>query len=131
MRTTVMAALVAVMSVTMIPAVSVAAPLDTVEWGACPGDVSVPGVECSVLEVPLDYRDPDGERIEVAISRLASGNPARRRGVLLTNTGGPGGEGLSFPADLVGLGLPRSVLDSYDVIGFDPRGGRSQHAGDL
>jgi pimeloyl-ACP methyl ester carboxylesterase len=43
--------------------------------------------------------------------------------VLLTNPGGPGGAGLDFP---VGLGLPQSVLDTYDIIGFDPRGvGRS------
>ncbi|MGW6504716.1 alpha/beta hydrolase [Nonomuraea angiospora] len=42
--------------------------------------------------------------------------------MLLTNSGGPGGAGLAFPAVLRDLGLPRSVLDSSDVIGMDPRG---------
>ncbi|UZI33375.1 alpha/beta hydrolase [Streptomyces sp. VB1] len=97
-----------------------------VRWGPCPEDITAPRLECSTLDVPLDYRHPDGRRIEIAISRLASENPSERRGVLVTNPGGPGGTGLDYPAVLAGAGLPREVLDSYDVIGFDPRGvGRS------
>ncbi|MFJ9890708.1 alpha/beta hydrolase [Streptomyces sp. NPDC091287] len=97
-----------------------------VRWGPCPEDITAPRLECSTLDVPLDYRHPDGRRIEIAISRLASENPSERRGVLVTNPGGPGGAGLDYPAVLAGAGLPREVLDSYDVIGFDPRGvGRS------
>ncbi|GAA5056516.1 alpha/beta hydrolase [Nocardia callitridis] len=95
---------------------------ETLAWGACPDDIVAPGLECSTLQVPLDYRDPDGRQIDIAVSRLSSTDPAQRRGVLLTNTGGPGGAGLSFPADLRGLGLPQRVLDTYDIIGFDPRG---------
>ncbi|MFI6699142.1 alpha/beta hydrolase [Streptomyces sp. NPDC050509] len=111
---------------TAIPGVSVAATPDTVRWGPCPEGVAAPRLECSTLEVPLDYRVPDGRRIEIAISRLASEKPAQRRGVLLTNPGGPGGAGLDYPAILAGSGLPQEVLDAYDVIGFDPRGvGRS------
>ncbi|MEU9186891.1 alpha/beta hydrolase [Streptomyces sp. NPDC048484] len=112
-----------------IPGVSVAATPDTVQavrWGACPEKAAAPRLECSTLEVPLDYRDPEGRQIEIAISRLASKEPSKRRGVLLTNPGGPGGEGLGYPALLAGAKLPQKVLDSYDVIGFDPRGvGRS------
>ncbi|WP_371621642.1 alpha/beta hydrolase [Streptomyces sp. NBC_01116] len=97
-----------------------------VRWGPCPEDITAPRLECSTLDVPLDYRRPDGRRIEIAISRLTSENPSKRRGVLVTNPGGPGGAGLDYPAVLAGAGLPREVLDSYDVIGFDPRGvGRS------
>lgn len=116
---------------TTIPGVSVAATPDTVRWGPCPEKVASEKaasarLECSTLEVPLDYRNPDGRQIEIAISRLASEKPSQRRGVLLTNPGGPGGTGLSYPAVLAGSGLPQKVLDSYDVIGFDPRGvGRS------
>ncbi|PSM44662.1 hydrolase [Streptomyces dioscori] len=95
-------------------------------WGPCPPGASAPRLECSTLEVPLDYRDPDGRQIEVAVSRLASGKPSQRRGVLLTNPGGPGGSGLIYPAVLAASGLPQEVVDSYDIIGFDPRGvGRS------
>ncbi|WP_329071960.1 alpha/beta hydrolase [Streptomyces sp. NBC_01429] len=94
----------------------------TVRWGECPEDSALPGLECSVLDVPLDYRHPERKTIEVAISRLASTKPEKRRGVLFTNPGGPGGAGLNYPALLKLVGLPQSVLDSYDVIGFDPRG---------
>ncbi|WP_328605685.1 alpha/beta hydrolase [Amycolatopsis sp. NBC_00345] len=98
-----------------------------VRWGACPADVTKPGLMCSTIEVPLDYRHPDGQQIDVAISLLASKTPAKRHGVLLVNQGGPGETGLEWPADLRdgptgGAKLPQSVLDSYDIIGFDPRG---------
>lgn len=93
-------------------------------WGACPADVvtKVTVLRCATVPVPLDYSEPDGERIEIMVSRLPSRNPSRRRGVLMLNPGGPGGSGLSFVDDLVWLGLPASVLDSYDVIGMDTRG---------
>ncbi|MEU5701856.1 alpha/beta hydrolase [Streptomyces aurantiacus] len=116
----------AVAAATAAPGVAVAATPDTVRWGPCPKDVASPRLECSTLEVPLDYRHPAGRQIEIAISRLAGEKPSQRRGVLLTNPGGPGGSGLGFPAVLGSSGLPQKVLDSYDVIGFDPRGvGRS------
>ncbi len=100
---------------------SAAPPESTVKWGPCPANVAPLGLECGTLQVPLDYRQPDGRKIEIAISRLASKKPEQRRGVLLTNPGGPS-EGMTFPAMLKGLGLPQNVLDAYDVIGIDPRG---------
>ncbi|MGV9620800.1 alpha/beta hydrolase [Streptomyces tendae] len=130
MRRSLSLALAAVaLAATALPTSSAAAtttPPSTLQWGPCPEGADAPGLECSTLRVPLDYRDPDGRRIELAISRLASEKPAQRRGVLLTNPGGPGGSGLLYPAVLAASGLPQKVLDSYDIIGFDPRGvGRS------
>ncbi|MGP3941655.1 MULTISPECIES: alpha/beta hydrolase [Streptomyces] len=126
-------------ALTVIPEVSVATPdtaaatPETVRWGPCsdekaesPRKAASPRLECSTLDVPLDYRNPDGRQIEIAISRLASEKPSQRRGVLLTNPGGPGITGLGYPFALATSKLPQKVLDSYDVIGFDPRGvGRS------
>ncbi|MFJ3022966.1 alpha/beta hydrolase [Streptomyces tendae] len=130
MRRSLSLALAAVaLAATALPTSSAAAattPPDTLRWGPCPEGADAPGLECSTLRVPLDYREPDGRRIGIAVSRLASEKPAQRRGVLLTNPGGPGGSGLLYPAVLAASGLPQEVLDSYDVIGFDPRGvGRS------
>ncbi|WP_330275968.1 alpha/beta hydrolase [Lentzea sp. NBC_00516] len=123
-RTLPVALVVTALLATAVPAGSAAA--QTLTWGACPEGAAAPRLECSTLEVPLDHHNPGGERIEIAISRLASENPAKRRGVLLTNPGGPGGGGLGYPALLASSGLPQEVLDSYDIIGFDPRGvGRS------
>ena len=99
-----------------------ATPNDAIDWGPCPEDVVAAGVECGTLDVPLDYRDTGGRTIEIAISRLASTNRGKRHGILLTNSGGPGGPGLGYPNYLRRRGLPQSVLDTYDVIGMDPRG---------
>lgn len=101
-------------------------PAAQVEWGECPADVvadAAPYVlTCAKVPVPLDYAEPDGEQIQLQISRLASDNPAKRRGVLLLNPGGPGGSGLTQSTLLMSRGVPDSVLDAYDLIGMDTRG---------
>nr|WAS29220.1 putative tripeptidylaminopeptidase [Streptomyces sp.] len=78
-------------------------------------------VEHAVVEVPMDYSDPAGRRLSIAVSRLRAKDPARRRGILLLVNGGPGGYfglGRGFPAALAHTGL----TEVYDLIGFDPRG---------
>ncbi|TXK39985.1 alpha/beta hydrolase [Nonomuraea sp. C10] len=124
MRKALTALTVAAVATALLPGVPAAATAkpSAVRWGPCPESVAASNLECSTLKVPLDYRKPNGRTIDIAISRLASKDPTRRRGVLLLNPGGPGAAGLRFPADLVAAGMPRSVLDTYDVIGFDPRG---------
>ncbi|MGV9214361.1 alpha/beta fold hydrolase [Micromonospora sp. RB23] len=95
-----------------------------VTWGACPAPVAAvaPTLQCGTVSVPLSYSDPDGQQIELAVSRIPSTNPAKRRGVLLMNPGGPGVPGLTMPNDLVTLGAPSGLTDAYDLIGTDPRG---------
>lgn len=77
--------------------------------------------QCGTLQVPLNYQDPTGRHITVAVSRIPAADPMQRRGVLLLNPGGPGGPGINLPSQLATL-MPRSVLDQYDLVGFDPRG---------
>ncbi|WP_067651315.1 alpha/beta hydrolase [Nocardia harenae] len=95
-------------------------------WGPCPEEVvteAAPSVlDCATVPVPLDHAAPASGEIDIMISRLASPAPEKRRGVLLTNPGGPGGSGLAFPAFLVQRGMPATVTDAYDVIGIDSRG---------
>jgi pimeloyl-ACP methyl ester carboxylesterase len=79
-------------------------------------------MQCASLKVPLDYRNPGGRKITLALSRVPATAPAsRRQGALLVNPGGPGASGLSLAA-VVASGLAPSVAADYDVIGFDPRG---------
>ncbi|WP_414938388.1 alpha/beta hydrolase [Amycolatopsis sp. cmx-11-51] len=120
MRKALIPVLAAALATAATPAVASASPPP--KWGPCPAEAAGLGLECGTLDVPLDYRDPGGKTIEIAISRLASAKPEKRRGVLLTNTGGPGGEGLAYPDILKRLKIPQEVLDGYDVIGMDPRG---------
>jgi pimeloyl-ACP methyl ester carboxylesterase len=98
-------------------------------WGRCPAAAvqegkpprqGRPGLECAALSVPLDYRHAGGRRISVEVSRLRTAKPGLRRGILVTNLGGPA-PGLSSPVAIATL-APPSVLDRYDLVGFDPRG---------
>jgi pimeloyl-ACP methyl ester carboxylesterase len=92
------------------------------EWGPCPDAEELdPRQECAALTVPLDYSDPGGESIEIAVSRIQTATAADRRGVLVYNPGGPGESGINGPTGLA-QSLPPDVLARYDLIGFDPRG---------
>jgi pimeloyl-ACP methyl ester carboxylesterase len=97
----------------------------SITWGACPalapGSTRNPKEKCGTVSVPLDYSDPAGQKITVEASELATAKPGKFRGYLLLNPGGPGLEGLDMPSSMAPT-LPVSVLDEYDLIGFDPRG---------
>ncbi|HYK31434.1 MAG TPA: hypothetical protein VEV63_05700, partial [Streptosporangiaceae bacterium] len=61
----------------------------TVHWQACP---SGGHLRCGRIKVPLNYRDPSGRKITLALTEVPATAPAsRRQGVLLVNPGGPGG----------------------------------------
>ncbi|MFJ3475412.1 MULTISPECIES: alpha/beta hydrolase [Streptomyces] len=94
------------------------------KWKRC--EAAAPAeFQCATIKVPLDYRAPGGKRIDLAISRISSTGPGKRHGVLLSNPGGPGGQGIYMPLALQ-QELPEAALREYDLIGFDPRGvGRS------
>ena len=81
----------------------------------------VAGFQCARLTVPLDYANPGGATIKLALNRLPASDPAQRIGSLLTNPGGPGVSGLAFGFDARGFFTPR-VLAHYDIVGMDPRG---------
>ncbi|MGW7363303.1 alpha/beta hydrolase [Streptomyces sp. NPDC054841] len=89
-------------------------------WHRCDSG-SPAGYQCATIKVPLDYNRPGGKKIDLAISRMRTSSAAERRGVLLLNPGGPGGEGLAMPL-IMATELPASVRKTYDLIGFDPRG---------
>ncbi|MFE0171125.1 alpha/beta hydrolase [Streptomyces sp. NPDC059002] len=95
------------------------------KWAPCEGRGIDARQECATVEVPMDYADPGGKKIGIAISRIPAEKPSARRGVLVLVPGGPGGAGLDNPSGK-GQALPQDVRDSHDLIGIDPRGmGRS------
>ncbi|MBP2331185.1 pimeloyl-ACP methyl ester carboxylesterase [Kibdelosporangium banguiense] len=116
MRPLVLALSALIAGTLVTPSTATAAPTG-LQWQPC---ADLP-LECAKVSVPLDYRKPGGTKIDIAVSRKKSGDPARRRGVLLLNPGGPGGAGRDLPVPIAQL-APRSVTDAYDLIGFDPRG---------
>ncbi|MGV9316135.1 alpha/beta fold hydrolase [Streptomyces sp. NPDC003691] len=93
-----------------------------VKWTECADtSLAASGTECARITVPLDYAEPEGRTIEVAISRIEASDPAKRRGIIQSNPGGPGGRGLSLPAQIRAKMTPE-VAAAYDVIGMDTRG---------
>jgi pimeloyl-ACP methyl ester carboxylesterase len=92
----------------------------TLHWSQCSGQLT--GLECATLAVPLNYADPGGRKITLALSMMPATAPAaRQQGVLLVNPGGPGEPGRSL-ASQVASGLSPQVAATYDIVGFDPRG---------
>ncbi|WP_077798775.1 alpha/beta hydrolase [Streptomyces sp. JHA26] len=112
----------ALLAVTSPVTASVAAsPSEGLDWTTCQGSGIDPRQQCATLDVPMDYADPDGPRIEMAVSRIPAEKPDARRGVLLLIPGGPGGSSLNGPSGK-GQKLPQEVRDTHDLIGFAPRG---------
>ncbi len=91
-------------------------PPEPVAWASC-GDL-----ECGTVSVPLDYDEPGGDSLEIALTRA----PARGQAVgsIFVNPGGPGASGVDFVRE--GFRLDDETTNRYHIVGFDPRGiGRS------
>jgi pimeloyl-ACP methyl ester carboxylesterase len=98
---------------------SVSAGSSTVSWHACG---SSQAMRCGSIQVPLNYADPGGRKLTLALSEVpATAPPSQRQGILLVNPGGPGASGLAW-AGYVAQGLSPAVASEYDIVGFDPRG---------
>lgn len=91
-------------------------------------------MSCAELRVPMDHHSPARGELSMAVIRVAAANPARRKGVIVFNPGGPGGDGLILAPYFALLGMlaaqdPVSspsawqvLANQYDFIGFSPRG---------
>jgi len=77
-------------------------------------------VDAGRITVPLDYADPQGETIELAVVRHRA-DEDQRIGSLLANRGGPGAPGLVIAEDAMNW-LGADVTDIFDVVAWDPRG---------
>jgi pimeloyl-ACP methyl ester carboxylesterase len=96
-------------------------PVPVLRWRAC----TPAGYQCATARVPLDYRDPRGATIGIAMIRHLAAGPGRPLGSLFFNPGGPGGPG-TIALPLVYQALPAAARERFNVISFDPRGvGRS------
>jgi pimeloyl-ACP methyl ester carboxylesterase len=75
--------------------------------------------QCADFVVPLDWANPDGQKITLAVRvHRATGTS---KGILLANPGGPGASGTGL-ADFLPDNIPGGVGSQYDVVGWDIRG---------
>jgi len=78
-------------------------------------------LQCATLTVPVDYSQPDGEQVDVAVARVPATRPDQRLGSLVFNFGGPGDAGTETLPDYAEQ-IPATIRARYDLVSFDPRG---------
>jgi pimeloyl-ACP methyl ester carboxylesterase len=113
----VVAVLVTATAAPLLPAQAIAQP--AIAWEPC-ALPELPTRECAKLAVPLDYDEPDGATISLALARGPATDQANRIGSLILNPGGPGNGLFSLPMQYAAL--PETVRERFDVVEFDPRG---------
>ncbi|MCW2819028.1 MAG: Alpha/beta hydrolase fold, partial [Marmoricola sp.] len=85
-------------------------------WTACDT-----GNRCTRLKVPLDYAEPDGKVITLAVVSVPAQRRSERVGQLVVNPGGPGGSGVQY-AEAGEAAFGPQLSRYFDIVGFDPRG---------
>ena len=88
------------------------------DWAPCERDDDL---ECATLEVPVDYTDPAGDNVRIALLKVPATRPDERLGSLVVNPGGPGAPGTDYAA-AAGSVFRAPLYQRYDIVGFDPRG---------
>ncbi|QWF84759.1 alpha/beta hydrolase [Amycolatopsis sp. CA-230715] len=93
------------------------------EWHPCQEN---PGAECATMRVPVDWANPAGPSIGIAVARRHATDPAARVGSLVYAPAGPGSSGVDAVTNdqLFGLMFPPEQAAKFDVVSFDPRGVR-------
>jgi pimeloyl-ACP methyl ester carboxylesterase len=81
-------------------------------------------IECGSLTVPADHDNPANSTFDLFIGRRKANGTTGSLGSLFFNTGGPGGSA-NLVLEELSQGQPtfsQAILESYDLIGVDPRG---------
>jgi pimeloyl-ACP methyl ester carboxylesterase len=95
-----------------------------IQWGKCVFSSPDPGpllskAECGKLGVPIDYAKPENGTIALALVRFPA--TGKKIGSLIINPGGPGESGVNAAMSII-KSLPTQLRESFDLVGFDPRG---------
>ena len=88
----------------------------TLSWKTCHKDF-----QCATLKVPIDYTNKTAGTFDIAVIRYRDASQRNRLGSLVINPGGPGVSGVEYALNAQYIVNP-SVLERYDIVGFDPRG---------
>lgn len=100
------------------PAAAAAPPQYRIEWAPCPGSATT---QCGTLQVPVDWSQPGGATIGVAVARHPASDPGRRIGTLFFNPGGPG-DGAARYVVAADTYFSETLRSRFDIVGMDPRG---------
>ncbi|GAA1988422.1 alpha/beta hydrolase [Amycolatopsis minnesotensis] len=98
------------------------APAPRIDWQACT-DPDFAGMRCGTMQVPVDWSQPHGSQLTLAMTLRPASDPAHRVGTLLLNNG----LGRSSIEQL-GFAMRRlpqfggALTERFDVLAVDPRG---------
>ncbi len=116
-----LAAVLPAAAATGTPAQAPAGPaVPVLNWQSCTG-AGETGFDCATALVPLDYQQPHGQMIQLAVIKHPATDPAQRIGSLFYNPGGPATSGVAdLPVEY--QFFPAAVRQRFDIISWDPRG---------
>jgi pimeloyl-ACP methyl ester carboxylesterase len=105
------------------PAVQPDGPVPELSWAACgtTDDGTAAGVQCATAVFPMDYEQPQGTQVQIAVARVPATDPTQRIGSLFVNVGGPGAPAVDR-LQAAGAGIFTALNARFDIVGFDPRG---------
>ena len=86
------------------------------QWTECGN-----GMQCTTAIAPMDWINPDGREVELALGRQPA-TSGTAQGSLLVNPGGPGASGYDFIRNSIDFATSERLQSNFDVVGFDPRG---------
>jgi pimeloyl-ACP methyl ester carboxylesterase len=85
-------------------------------WSTC-----YDSFECAYLRVPVDYLNLKDGRFNLRVLRHKATSQRKKIGSLVINPGGPGASGVDYAYNSDYIFGP-SLLEKFDIVGFDPRG---------
>jgi pimeloyl-ACP methyl ester carboxylesterase len=100
---------------------AIAAPVPQLAWHPCV-DPAQGGFDCATMQVPLDYAQPSGATISLAVIMHPASDPGHRIGTLFWDPGGPGASGTKFLPQLLDKAFPAELVARFDIASWDPRG---------
>ena len=98
------------------PPQAAAAGAATIDWQGCGGSF-----QCATMKVPVDYANPGGKTLDLALLKRPAGDSSKRIGTLMANPGGPGAWAIDFVRIWSSV-LSKDIRDRFDIVTFDPRG---------
>jgi pimeloyl-ACP methyl ester carboxylesterase len=98
-------------------------PVPALSWAACGTAAAgtAAGVQCATAALPMDYQQPQGTQVRIAVARVPAREPTQRIGSLFFNFGGPGAPAVDY-LQTAGAGIFSALNARFDIVAFDPRG---------
>jgi pimeloyl-ACP methyl ester carboxylesterase len=108
-------------ALTGAPAASAQMPSIT-GWHDCGTTAAAATTQCATATLPMDYDQPNGRKVHIAVARVPAADQAHRIGALFFNFGGPGGPAVNYLQRRGASTLWHALNQRFDIVAFDPRG---------